>query len=105
MVFLSLWWLYWQFTYCTESYEIPFVIHILNKRLMFQINATLILRMVLSNETSMYQLKDRHGLIISLVLSLTVYAQLPLLALDFRHGIQNESSSQRKGGNKHERYG
>lgn len=40
-----------------------------------------------------------------LALSLAVYAQLPLLALDFRHGIQNESSSQRKGGNKHERHG
>lgn len=58
-----------------------------------------------SNETSMHQLKDRHGLTVSLVLSLTVYVQFPLLALDFRHGIQNESSSQREGGNKHERHG
>ena len=58
-----------------------------------------------SNETSMHQLKGRHGLTVSLVLSLAVYVQFPLLALDFRHGIQNESSSQRKGGNKHERYG
>lgn len=53
----------------------------------------------------MHQLKDRHGLIVSLVLSLAVYAQLPLLALNFCHGIQNESSSQREGGNKHERHG
>ena len=30
----------------------------------------------------MHQLKDRHGLIAVLVLSLTVYLQLPLLALD-----------------------
>ena len=58
-----------------------------------------------SNKTSMHQLKGRHGLTVSLVLSLAVYVQFPLLALDFRHGIQNESSSQRKGGNKHERYG
>ena len=53
----------------------------------------------------MHQLKDRHGLIALLVLSLAVYVQFPLLALDFRHGVQNESSSQRKGGNKHERHG
>ena len=52
-----------------------------------------------------YQLKDRHGLIALLVLSLAVYVQFPLLALDFRHGVQNEFSSQRKGGNKHERHG
>lgn len=58
-----------------------------------------------SNETSMHQLKDRHGLIALLALSLAVYVQFPLFALDFRHGIQNESSSQRKGGNEHERHG
>lgn len=58
-----------------------------------------------TNETSMHQLKGRHGLIVSLVLSLAVYAQLPLFALDFCHGIQNESSSQREGSNKHERHG
>lgn len=56
-------------------------------------------------QTSMHQLKGRHGLIVSLVLSLAVYAQLPLFALDFCHGIQNESSSQREGSNKHERHG
>ena len=39
------------------------------------------------------------------IVSLAVYVQFPLLALDFRHGVQNESSSQRKGGNKHERHG
>lgn len=58
-----------------------------------------------TNETSMHQLKGRHGLIVSRVLSLAVYAQLPLFALDFCHGIQNESSSQREGSNKHERHG
>ena len=40
-----------------------------------------------SNETCMHQLKDRRGQIALLVLSLAVYLQLPLLALDFRHGI------------------
>ena len=40
-----------------------------------------------SNETSMHQLKDRHGLTVLLVLCLAVYAQLPLFALDFCHGI------------------
>lgn len=41
---------------------------------------------IFSTSTS-HQLKGCHGLSVSLVLSLAVYAQLPLFALDFRHGI------------------
>ena len=36
------------------------------------------------------------------VLGLAVYAELPLLSLDFRHGVQDEARGEREGGHEHE---